>query len=63
MVGSTPSQQNVRWWAVGLVVVGWVGKDRMRTHLKRLTAASFVFFFAKGLFWLGLLGWSAWLAR
>jgi len=35
----------------------------MRTQLKRLTAASFVFFFAKGLFWLALLGWSAWSVR
>jgi hypothetical protein len=35
----------------------------MRANLRRLTAASFVFFLAKGLFWLALLGWSAWSVR
>lgn len=42
--------------------MGVEGPD-MRTQLKRMTAASFAFFFAKGLIWLALLGWSAWLAR
>ena len=35
----------------------------MRAQLKRLAAASFVVFFAKGLIWLALLGWTAWSAR
>ncbi len=37
-------------------------RPRLATWLKRLTAASFVFFLAKGLFWLGALAAAAFTA-
>lgn len=49
---------------VGVVGEWWNREGPpMRAQLKRLTAASFVVFFAKGLIWLALLGWTAWSAR